>query len=369
MLDKSADGVGSVPAMTSGSHESVPSGRTTLQDIARKAGVSVVTVSRVINNSPLVRAELAEKVQKVVKELSYIVPALEKRIKRPRVVAKWRTHQSVGLILVGVFDFKWICDFAPVYSYVIQGIQNALRDADFGLVIHQVPAIEDLGSLPRHLRVDGFILLAKSHARMWPEELTRHPIVTVMGASLEQPCDHISYDNIAAGRVAANYFINKGILDVAVISSSGVRDVLKARADAFAIHMKEAGGSVLELQSTEIVHYGKEIHEMDEVIFRGFVEQFAARTPRPKGLFLTVDMMAPIVYRLLREVGIQPGRDVDIISCNNERPFLAGLDPRPVTVDIQAEKIGNRAVQQLLWRMQNRREPHITILIEPTLKD
>ena len=347
---------------------SPPIGRPTLQDIALKAGVSVVTVSRVINNSPLVRTELAERVQRVIKELSYIAPALEKRIKKRRATTTWRTHQTVGLLLVGVFDFKWICDYAPIYSYVIQGIQNALREVNFGLVIHHVPKIEELASFPRHLRVDGLILLKRDYSKFWPEELTRYPIVTVMGSYLDKPCDHISYDNVAVGRVAADYFIRKGILDVAVIGSSGVKDIIKERSDAFMEDIAEAGGSVLKLEGAGIIQYGKDIHEMDEALARGLVDRFASQSPRPKGLFLTMDMMAPVIYRLLQEKGIKPGQDVDIIGCNNERPFLAGLQPRPATVDIQAEKVGQRAVQQLIWRMQNKHDPHLTILIEPSLK-
>lgn len=344
-----------------------PIGRPTLQDVAARAGVSIVTVSRVINNSPLVRAKLSEKVQAAIKELSYVAPAMEKRIKKRRATTAWRAHQTIGLILAGVFDFKWICDHSPVYSYVIQGIQNALRELNFGLAIHQVPKLETLTSLPRHLRVDGLIFLSKSFTSQWPEELKQYPIVTVMGALLDKPCDHISYDNVAVGRVAADFFLSRGLNDVAVIySNSGPRDILRERADSFIQQMHYAGGAVLPLQRQDILRYGKDTHEMDDAVLREFIDQFAAQSPMPKGLFLTLDMMAPLVYRLLQEKGIRPGHDVQIIGCNNERPFLAGLDPRPVTIDIEAEKIGHRAVQQLIWRMQNRDEPYVKILIEPS---
>ena len=351
------------------SKEQTPVGRPTMQDVAAKAGVSIVTVSRVINNSPLVRSRLSEKVQAAIKELAYVAPAMEKRIKKGRVVTTWRTHQSIGLILAGVFDFKWISNHAPVYSYVIQGIQDALRENNFGLVIHQVPKIEKLTSLPRHLRVDGLIFLSKSATNQWPEELKQHPIITVMGALLDKRCDHISYDNTAVGHVAAEYFLAHGINDVAVIySQAGARDILAERADVFARHIESEGGRALRLCREEILRYGKDTHEMDESILREFITQFAAQSPRPRGLFLTMDMMAPSVYRLLQEQGLRPGHDVQVISCNNERPFLAGLDPRPATIDIEAEKIGYRAVQQLLWRMQNRTDPYVKILIEPSLK-
>jgi len=357
-------------SITASESEAIPPiGRPTLQDVAARAGVSIVTVSRVINNSPLVRSRLSDKVQAAIKELSYVAPAMEKRMKKRRATTTWRANQTIGLILAGVFDFKWICDHAPVYSYVIQGIQDALRELNFGLAIHQVPKIEELAALPRHLRVDGLIFLSKSFTSQWPGELKQYPIVTVMGALLDKPCDHISYDNTAVGRVAADYFLSRGINDVAVIySNSGIRDILRERAESFTQQIQYAGGSVLPLQRGEILRYGQDTHEMDEAVLRDFIDHFVAQSPMPKGLFLTLDMMAPLVYRLLHEKGVRPGHDVQVISCNNERPFLAGLDPKPVTIDIEAEKIGYRAVQQLIWRMQNRNDPYIKILIEPSLR-
>ena len=46
-------------------------------------------------------------------------------------------------------------------------------------------------------------------------------------------------------------------------------------------------------------------------------------------------------------------RDVELMSCNNERSILAGLDPSPLSIDICPEEIGHRAVEQLRWRVGN----------------
>ena len=58
--------------------------------------------------------------------------------------------------------------------------------------------------------------------------------------------------------------------------------------------------------------------------------------------------------------------EVEIISCNNETPYLMGLMPKPAAIDIRVESIGRRGVEQLIWRMQHPEVPERVITaIEP----
>ena len=64
-------------------------------------------------------------------------------------------------------------------------------------------------------------------------------------------------------------------------------------------------------------------------------------------------------------VELGPGK-TEIISCNNERPYLVGLSPKPAVIDIRVESIGRRGVEQLLWRLQHLEVPERVIAtIEP----
>jgi DNA-binding LacI/PurR family transcriptional regulator len=68
----------------------------------------------------------------------------------------------------------------------------------------------------------------------------------------------------------------------------------------------------------------------------------------------------------LKSLGIRIGRDLEIISCNNETSLLAGLEPRPVSISIQPETIGKKAVEQLRWRILHPdEESQITIEVSP----
>jgi DNA-binding LacI/PurR family transcriptional regulator len=100
------------------------------------------------------------------------------------------------------------------------------------------------------------------------------------------------------------------------------------------------------------------------------VDQLLAATPRPTGVFILEDRLLPTINSALLARGIHTGRDgdIEILSCNNERPHLAGFQQQPATVDIRADLIGQQGVKQLLWRMKNRDRPErASLLIEPVL--
>ena len=91
------------------------------------------------------------------------------------------------------------------------------------------------------------------------------------------------------------------------------------------------------------------------------------RQPRPTGIFFPADMLTSVAYPLLYERGIVPGRDLDVVSCNNEEILLNNLHPKPAVIDIHAAAVGYRAVEQLLWRIEHPLEPKMKSLIDPEL--
>jgi DNA-binding LacI/PurR family transcriptional regulator len=105
----------------------------------------------------------------------------------------------------------------------------------------------------------------------------------------------------------------------------------------------------------------------DRVLLGRLVDRLLSGTPRPTGLFLSSDILVAPIYLLLLERGIQPGKDIQIVSCNNERPLLNGLHPRPAVIDTQSAEIGRAATERLLWRMNHPNSPIVDILIQPVL--
>lgn len=90
---------------------------------------------------------------------------------------------------------------------------------------------------------------------------------------------------------------------------------------------------------------------------------------RPIGIFSLADIVTPALYAELAELGLEINRDVFIISCNNERPYLDSLVPQPsAVIDIQAEHIGRRAVEMLIRRLEVRDSlPYEMVRVVPSI--
>jgi LacI family transcriptional regulator, galactose operon repressor len=97
------------------------------------------------------------------------------------------------------------------------------------------------------------------------------------------------------------------------------------------------------------------------------VQQFMSLSERPTGIFVADDMQIALIQPALQSRGLEigPGK-TELISCNNEKPYLVGLSPKPAVIDIRVESIGRRGVEQLLWRLQHLEVPERVIAtIEP----
>jgi LacI family transcriptional regulator len=97
------------------------------------------------------------------------------------------------------------------------------------------------------------------------------------------------------------------------------------------------------------------------------VEKLLSLSPRPQGVFLPSDNVAKLVHDALVARGVQPGRDITLIGCNNEDGILASIDPRPATIALECVEVGRQAVQRLLWRIQNPYAPPVLMEVAPRL--
>jgi DNA-binding LacI/PurR family transcriptional regulator len=105
------------------------------------------------------------------------------------------------------------------------------------------------------------------------------------------------------------------------------------------------------------------------VVAERLVEQWMAQSPRATGIFVPVDRVTLFVYRHLERRGIVPGRDVDVVSCDNEKELLSLMHPAPPpSIDLNREMIARLAVERLLWRMKNGvSSPSVVTTVSPTL--
>lgn len=337
----------------------------TLADVAIRAGVSVSTASRVANGSPLVNPKKLAAVRKVMTEMGYEPLPLERRRGARKPQETPDKKQSVMIVLVGELGLNWITDYAPVYAYALNGVEQALAELKINRTIERVSTIEDFHAMVREGGCDGFLVLDTTGRGAFLELPTSAAVVAFMGIHDDSPFDRVAPDHHLAGELAARYLLKRACGGFAVLG--GRSPIYDRRVEAFTTTIRKSGAEAIDLWAPDVMRRGPQMHQVMAELVEPLVDSLVARKERPLGLFLTMDVLAPCVYAELARVGMIVGRDIHVVTCNNERPYLNVLHPQPAVIDVRAAEIGRRAVLQLLQRKQFPNETPVGVLIPPQL--
>ena len=336
---------------------------TSIHTIAAHAGVSSATVSRVINHRPGVIAATVNVVRQAMSELGYEpLPAHKRR--GPRLEqARKRNKLRVAVVVVGIDEPALQ---SPVYTDLLYSIENALRAQNLALILQRVADLDQLRPTALRREVDGAILFGRVDEILPTSPLGDLPCVRVMSTCSVQPWyDHVTYNNRQIGTLAAQYLLDQGHHHCAFVGEAG--ELHSERSATFHATMERAGGTVTLLTGDGLVESTPQIHRVRRDRLQPLVEKLQSLQPRPTGLFVAADILTVALYPLLTERGIQPSRDLTVVSCNNEARLIAALRPPPVEIDIHASAIGRRGVEQLLWRLEHRNELPSRTLIDPAI--
>jgi LacI family transcriptional regulator len=339
--------------------------------VAKRAGVSVATVSRVINDLNNVRAETVEQVRAAMQEIGYKPPRIKRGPKggpRRVVPACFRTGQFAILTLGGFQGWLGM----PVMASVVTGITRAAKELDLRPVLDEMPDPEALSPILRRREVDGAIVFFMSGLPMDKLMHVREhlPVVWAMGGEGgPSHVDHVSADNLGIGHLAAEYLARQGRRHLAYITNEPDWQIMRLRGHAFASAGCDAGLGVTSYIVGTNAHsldaYGRGARIADSL--ERAIDQLAAANPRPTGLFIPTDLLTTRIYPLLIQRGIQPQRDIHIVSCDNEEERLSMLSPRPASIEIRGEEIGRWAVRQLVQRLQRPDDPCTRVQVAPRL--
>lgn len=331
--------------------------------VANLAGVSKSTVSRVINHSDEVTPAVGRAVREAMRSIGY-QPSARRRGPKPLSRRGIRTG-NIAMLVMGRRPANLYR--APVLPALLDGVERALAEHGLNLVLASLAADEDLPPILRSRQADGLLLLGKWDGM--PENvraaLRAFPAVWILRehSDVEGEFDHVFYRNAAVGRIAARYLRGRGHRRMGFLNLEAHHAAFAQRQEDFVEAIRAAEG-----ERAEVVAIGAESTDAASVDGASTIDRLLERLPAPFGLFVAADAQVPGVYHALESRGLRPGKDVDVICCDNEEQFLSKLSPRPATIDIAPQLVGRRGVQQLLWRMRNPGERNrISVLVEPRL--
>ncbi len=309
----------------------------TIRDVARLAGVSLATVSKIINNKGRVSPKLQQRVLRAMESLDY----------HPNQVArslKVRHTKTIGMVIPDVTN--------PFFTAVIRGVENEARSQGYSLILcdsEEDPALEqsNLNTLFAR-RVDG-VLLAPTSPYVAQDRVTRRrfPLVFFDRVSPGFTGSAVVTDNRGAAYDAARHLIGLGHRRLAIITgrlnlSNGL-DRLEGFRDA--------------LQQTGLPLHDAYLQRGDFQLESGYcctLKLFRLPVP-PTAIFCCNNQMTLGLMRALGELGVHcPGR-VSVLGFDDFE-WAANFSPRLTTVAQPALEMGKQAVQMLLRKIESDRK-------------
>ncbi len=319
-----------------------------LQDVASRAGVSVSTVSNVVNGrTDRMNPDILARVQRAIDELGY----------QPNRAARFlKTGHTplIGLLVPSIAN--------PIYGSLAREVERAAQEAHGYRILvgntYRDPQKEKqfLDDLLSHGILGVIIvspLLEQDHFR---DAIKRGLVVVsydrrlVPGPSLD--VDYVSMDNAAAARIAVEHLVQHGHRHIAYVTASGRTVSRVDKIDGFRAAARAAGLVDAEIIEDEALsEFGDA--EMAQ-LGRALVRKVAERRDRPTGIVAMNDMMAIGLVLGLQARGIRVPEDVSVVGIDDM--FLAGIvEPGITTVRLPLLAMARTMVDRIVHRLQH---PH-----------
>ncbi len=324
--------------------------------IAKLAGVSRMTVSRVINEDPRVRPETARQVRKAIAELDYVPPSPEIDGRRRRARSVSGLHTSRIAVLFP--DTNADAMRTTLSGRLLHGIDGPVERKSLQLLLTRLPSRNTLPRCIDRRQVDG-VIVRSSDLPWLPVALKGIPYVWVFDLiDSASPCDNVNVDNDSVGRMAVTHLTDQGHRHLAAINDIPGHPAHEQRIKAFVQFARDRNCHVKTLQLADI-EIGHVITEMSNLL---------KSDESPTGLFVPGSgPFISCVQRAVRGAGFEPGQPIDLIGCGHNHYLIEAMYPQPANIDIQPEAIGEAAIDLLLWRLSNPTAACRSTIIQPKL--
>lgn len=301
----------------------------TIKEVARRAGVSVATVSRVYNHSPSVREETRLRVRRTAQRLGYSPHGAARSL-----VTK-RTH-TIGVLLPDLYG--------EFFSELIRGIDQTAQARGYHVLLSSARSQrESLEAALRSMRgrVDGLILMtpdldAAAAGRSLPAGF---PVVLLNGPPSDAACDSFGIANFDGAAAIVRHLASLGHRRIAIICGAEQNFDAAERLRGYRAALAELGLEVdpaLELPG-----------DFSEAAGHVAARRMLERAVRPTAVFAANDGMAIGALSAFREAGVRVPEDVAVVGFD-DIPMARYVDPALTSVRVDISELGKSATDRLL---------------------
>jgi LacI family transcriptional regulator len=318
-----------------GHEDAMGSKAVTIRDVARAAGVSVSTVSRVLNDKDDVAPETCERVRDVIRQLGY-ASSLAARSMRSR------SNNVIGLIMPGVDD--------PFSILVMRGVNQAVTEHGYDLIIYTSGTINMSSKAERERHyvallngsiVDGTIISTPAATRF----STAAPVVAIDPNNQSPDCPSVTSTNYAGALAAMEYLIGLGHRRIGFIGGRPDLQCANQRLAGYLDALAQAGIAV----DPALIQIGDFLTSTGRLC----AQKLLALPDRPTAIFAANDQSAFGAMQAAREAGLRIPEDLSIVGFDNI-PEAAHARPALTTVDQYIDRMGYLATTMLISLIQGK---------------
>jgi LacI family transcriptional regulator len=323
--------------------------RISIRDVAARAGVSVGSASRVVNDAANVAPELRERVRAAIAELGY----------RPNHAARSLRLQStrtIGCMLSDVTN--------PLYGKIFHAFEDRLRGTGYVVLL-----ANSLDSAEREVEIlstfesrgmDGVIMAPgneRDESVLRAVQKLSMPAV-VLDRDIAPELDHVQYDHLPGMRAVTEHLAGLGHRQIALVVARATRRNMRGRIDGFRAGLAAAGlraddDLIVELASAMSSSYSE-------------VSQLLSRRPRPTALVVLGSLLTDTLNAIANQ-GLRIPDDVSLVSLGDPT-FARSYTPPITTLRIDVQQAAERVVSLLLNRVERgERGDGVTVKLAPEL--
>ncbi|MCS6846120.1 MAG: LacI family DNA-binding transcriptional regulator [Anaerolineae bacterium] len=315
----------------------------TMRDVAETAGVSIQTVSNVLNGKAFVRPEIQARVMEAVVRLNYRPNRVAQRMRRGQA-------QALGFI-VSDPNPRGLAD--PFYGEVLTGLAEMARARDYDVLIEWLPSdqpvrADDILSPFQTRRIDGAVIFLHGENACNPhllnELIEAHAVFVMLECdSLGDRGYSVCAANFEGGRAVTQHLIARGHRRIAFLDSTQRWPAVDERRRGYESAMRAYGldAYIMGVSSPDWTHEGGAL---------AVGRMLEASDARPTAIAAATDLLAVGAMQAIRARGLRIPDDIAVTGFD-DFDFASFVEPALTTVRLPAHEMGSRAAEMLLGHL------------------
>lgn len=320
----------------------------TIRDVAQRAGVAPITVSRVINNSGYVTQEKRERVETVIADLGYVPNTLARSFRSKQT-------KTIALVLADITN--------PFWTDVARGVEDAAREQGFNVILCNTDEAEsrqaEYLSVLLQKQVDGILLVPTSSSAQPIESIQKQGTAVVV---LDRRVPAARVDVVRCDSEGGAYQLIRHALSLGhqrIAALTGPADVSTAqdRVIGYRQALSDTGVEIIE----DLIYYG----EFVQASGYQMAQKALLAWPKPTALFAANNFIALGAWRAVRDAGLSIPEDITLIAFD-DLPASLIVEPFLTVAAQPGYEMGKQATDLLLTRLAEKTPVQPQEIVLPT---